>query len=231
VQRAQGDSPESAAALERLCASYWAPVYSFIRRRGYGRSDAEDLTQAFLAALLQEGFWQRTDRSQGRFRGYLAGALRMFLHDERDRARAWKRGGRAEYVQFDAIEEIERELDGLSGVAEPDPGAAFDRRWAQTLMARVVRRLEDEHGRSGKERQFRTLSRFLTETPSRGDYDQAAAALGASRTTVAVWTHRLRQRFAELLHLEVAETVSDPALVTDEMRHLLHAIGSRGSAM
>jgi RNA polymerase sigma-70 factor (ECF subfamily) len=155
----------------------------------------------------------------------------MFLHDERDRARAWKRGGRAEYVQFDAIEEIERELDGLSGVAEPDPGAAFDRRWAQTLMARVVRRLEDEHGRSGKERQFRTLSRFLTETPSRGDYDQAAAALGASRTTVAVWTHRLRQRFAELLHLEVAETVSDPALVTDEMRHLLHAIGSRGSAM
>ena len=228
VQRAGGNSDERTAALENLCATYWPPVYAFIRRRGYGRGDAEDLTQAFLVALMHEGFWQRTDRSQGRFRGYLAGALRMFLYDERERAATWKRGGRAEWVKWDELEQVEREIDQTVTLPISDPAAAFDRCWAQTLVVRAMRRLEEEQRAAGKCAQFQVLQPFLADAPSRGDYELTAATLGTSRTTVAVWMHRLRQRLTELVQLEVAETVTDQTLVKDEMRLVLQALSGSG---
>lgn len=230
VQRAQADdTPEATAALERLCRAYWAPVYAFIRRRGYGRADAEDLTQAFLFALIQEGFWRRANPAQGRFRGYLAGALRMFLSDERARTGAWKRGGRAEWVPVGSLDQLENELGSGAGDGSSDPAALFEQRWAHAIVARAVQRLEEEQNGAGRARQFRALQRYLAETPERGDYARVAAELGTTRTTVAVWMHRLHQRLAELVQLEVAETVADPALVKEEVRHVLCALSGRGA--
>ncbi len=219
---AREDSAGGRQALEQLCAAYRQPIYSYLRRRGYAPADAEDLTQSFFAYLLDSDFLERPDPAKGRFRGYLVGALRHFLSDHHERAGAQKRGGGAQFVEWTDLD-AEREF-AASDQAQLDPSEAYEKSWALTLLARALRQLEQEQVAAGKARQFTLLQPFLSSTPTRGDYENAAAALGTSRTTVAVWVHRLNHRYAELVKLEVAGTVHSPNEIAAEMQHLLQAL-------
>ena len=220
ILEARGDTTGRRVALERLCRAYWPPIYGYLRRRGHAPADAEDLTQGFFAHLLESDFLDRSDPAKGRFRGYLVGALRHFLGSHFEHARAQKRGGGASFV--DAAD-AEREFAAID-VPDADPGAIYEKSWALTLLARALRRLEEEQAAAGKIRQFAALRPFLSATPTRGDYDLAAADLGTSRTNVAVWVHRLNARYAELVKLEVAATLEDPADTEPELRHLLQVL-------
>lgn len=222
VLAARHDSGGRRDALERLCRSYWPPIYGYLRRRGHAPADAEDLTQAFFADLIAGDFLDRPDPAKGRFRGYLVGALRHFLSHHFERVGAQKRGGQARFIDWTIID-AEREFAALDQ-PQLDPSDAYETTWALTLLANALKRLEHEQSAAGRARQFELLKPFLSAAPTRGDYEQAAARLGATRTTVAVWIHRLNQRYAELVRLEVAGTVSDPAEIPTEMRHLLHAL-------
>ena len=163
----------------------------------------------------------RPDPAKGRFRGYLLGALRHYVGSEREKQHAQKRGGADEFkcVSLDA----EHDFQAID-LPQLDPSEAYEKTWALTLLARALRQLESEQIAASKGRQFAVLQPFLSTTPTRGDYDTAAAALGTSRTNVAVWVHRLNHRYAELVKLEVAATVHDPAEVKSEMQHLFQAI-------
>lgn len=210
-------------ALERLCANYWLPLYAYLRRRGHAPADAEDLTQAFFCHLLASDFLERSDPEKGRFRGFLIGALKRFLGSHFARENAAKRGGGAiRLVDWAAID-AEAEFVPFAD-APLDASEVYESSWAYALIARALRRLEEEQVGPEKVRRFAHLKNFLTAPPERGDYDRAARELGATRANVSLWVHRLSARYAELVKLEVAATVRDPADVKDEMAHLLRVL-------
>jgi RNA polymerase sigma-70 factor (ECF subfamily) len=222
VLEARRDSAQRRTALEQLCTAYWLPVYGYLRRRQHAPADAEDLTQAFFATLLESDFLERTDPAKGRFRGYLVGALRHFLGSHFERENARKRGGGATHIDW-AHPDAEREFAALDQ-PQLDPSEAYETTWALTLLARALHRLEEEQTAAKRARQFAVLKTFLSSTPTRGDYEQAALTLGTTRTNIAVWVHRLNHRYAEIVQLEVAATVHDPAEVKSEMQHLFQAL-------
>jgi DNA-directed RNA polymerase specialized sigma24 family protein len=222
VLEARNDSGHRREALERLCRTYWLPVYGYLRRRGHAAPDAEDLTQGFFAYLLGSDFLQRPDPARGRFRGYLIGALRHYLGTHFERANAQRRGGGAQFLDWNQLD-AEREFAALDQ-PQRDPSEVYETGWALALLGRAMERLASEQGTPAKAQQFAVLRPFLSAAADRGGYDQAALALGTTRTNVAVWVHRLNHRYGELVKLEVAATVHDPAEVKHEMQHLLQAL-------
>ena len=216
------DSAERPEALQRLCAAYWLPIYSYIRRRDQAPADAEDLTQGFFASLLEGDFLERSDPAKGRFRGYLIAALRQFLADHFERVGAQKRGAGRTLIDWTVLD-AESEFTAANQ-PQLDPSEAYERTWALTLLGRAMAQLEADQNAAGKSRVLAVLQPFLSTTPTRGDYDEAALALGTSRTNVAVWVHRLNHRYAEFVKLEVATTVRSPDDIPTEMQHLLQAL-------
>lgn len=210
-------------ALERLCANYWLPLYAYLRRRGHAPADAEDLTQAFFCHLLATDFLERSDPEKGRFRGFLVGALKRFLGTHFTRENAAKRGGGAVDLVDWAAADAEAKFMPFAE-APLDASEVYESSWAYALIGRALRRLEEEQAGPEKARRFAHLKAFLSAAPDRGDYDRAARALGATRANISLWVHRLSTRYAELVKLEVAATVRDPADVKDEMAHLLRVL-------
>jgi RNA polymerase sigma factor (sigma-70 family) len=221
---ADQESPQAAAALEQLCRTYWYPLYYYVRRRGYGHEDAQDLTQGFLLQLLERESFARTDASKGRFRSFLLASLNYFLSDQRDRAAAQKRGGGRPTISFmDARDADERYR--LEPVDDRSPDKLFERRWALTLLDRVLARLEQEFREGGKMELFQRLRTFLVAGTGEGSYAEVGAELGMSGEAVKKAVHRMRHRYYELFREEIAHTVADQAEVEEEMRYLCAVIG------
>jgi RNA polymerase sigma-70 factor (ECF subfamily) len=215
-------SPGSRRALATLCEAYWFPLYAFARRLGRQPDDARDLTQAFFARLLEKDFLRAADPARGRFRSFLLAAFKHFLAKEHDRAAAQKRGGGKHMFSLDlASAEGRYGLEPASGLT---PERAYERRWALTLLDRVMRRLQDESSALGKERLFDRLKVFLTGDSDTPPYREVADELGMTEGAVKVAVHRLRRRFRELVLEEIAQTVDGPAEVEDELRHLFEAL-------
>ncbi|MEL6330604.1 MAG: sigma-70 family RNA polymerase sigma factor [Planctomycetota bacterium] len=207
-------------ALEYLCEAYWRPLYVFARYSGHGAEDARDLTQAFLARVIETGGLGGADPDRGRFRSYLLGAMKHFMANARERARAGKRGGGQRFVQGD-IAEMESRIAGET-TTPADADRAFDRDWARETTSAALRRLESDWAGRGRGGQFEALRATLTgEGPARSEL---AGQLGMSENAVAVSIHRLRQRYAALVREAVARTVADEADIEDEMRHLVDVL-------
>jgi len=216
-------SAESDQALETLCRTYWYPLYAYVRRQGHGPHDAQDLTQEFFSRLVQPDYLKSVAREKGRFRTFLLVALKRFLANEWDRARAQKRGGGQVHVTLDT--------SGAETRYEAEPAEAldadriYDRRWALTLLEQTMARLRGEFSGAGKAKEFSRLKVFLTADRSTIDYGSLAAELGQSEGALRVAIHRLRKRFREIFREAIAHTVSNPDEVEGEMRHLLAVLG------
>jgi RNA polymerase sigma-70 factor (ECF subfamily) len=223
VRRAGGrGSAQAAEALEKLCRTYWLPLYGYIRRQGYGPHDAQDLTQGFFARLLGTDSFAGVSREKGKFRTFLLAALNHFLSDERDRARAEKRGGGQPVVSIDETEAEQRYLQAPSQNLAPE--RAFDKHWALTVLEEALARLRQEHQMPGKAEIFAHLGAFLSKEGSKADYDAVAPKLGMSANAVAVGVHRLRQRYRECIRLELAQTVARPEDLDEEMNYLFSVL-------
>jgi RNA polymerase sigma-70 factor (ECF subfamily) len=223
IAAGRSTSTESRRALESLCAAYWPPVYAHLRRSGRNGEDASDLTQEFFARLLAGDTLNHADAARGRFRSYLLGALKHFLADQHDRTSAQKRGGGREIFSLDAI--TGEDSYAWEPADNRTPDQLFERRWALALMARVLKRLEEECSLAGKAALFARLKGFLTEGTTTTTYPEvAAAALDMTEANVRMTVTRLRRRYGELVRAEVARTVSSPEEVEDEMRHLLQVL-------
>jgi RNA polymerase sigma-70 factor (ECF subfamily) len=216
-------SPQADDALARLCRAYWYPLYAYVRRQGHSSADAEDLTQEFFARLLEKNFLKAAAPEKGRFRSFLLIALKRFLANEWERARAQKRGGGNAPLELDAVSAEERYR--LEPVDEASGDRIYERRWALTLLDQVLQRLHDEAARAGKGAQFELLKTFLYGEKSALPQTEIGAQLGLSESAVKSAVHRLRQRYREVLRQEVAHTVASPADVEDELRHLLKVLG------
>jgi RNA polymerase sigma factor (sigma-70 family) len=211
-------------ALEELCRTYWYPLYAFVRNRGYSADDAQDLTQAFFARIIETGGFASADRERGRFRSYLLGAMKHFLANEWHRSQTQKRGGKVQFIEWDALDPEAR----YAGVSTPsdNPELLFDREWALETIAGAMKTLCDEMASASKSEQFDVLKGGLTgqDELSRADI---AAKLNMSEGAVKVAVHRLRQRYRHLLRAAIAETVSNEADLDDEMRYLVAVLRRR----
>ena len=219
VQRAgREDTPRAGQALEHLCCAYWYPLYAYVRRRGYAASDAQDLTQAFFARLIERRWVGNADSERGRFRTFLLTALSRFLADEWDKGRAQKRGGGVTHVPIQ-IETAETRY-GNEPADHLTPEQCYERRWAVTLLENVLRRLRDEHEREGRAAQFDALHAGLVGDRQTLSYNQMAARLGISEGAARVAVHRLRKRYRQVLRDEIAQTLTPEEDVEEELRHL-----------
>jgi RNA polymerase sigma-70 factor (ECF subfamily) len=214
-------SPQAARAMEELCRTYWFPLYAYVRRRGHSKEDAEDLTQAFFARLLEKNFLADLDSDRGKFRAFLLAALKHFLANERDKARTLKRGGGSVHLSLD-WQTADTKFQ-VAATNEPSPDKAFDREWAVALLARVIERLQGECTTDGKAKLFDQLKTFLTAGKAESAQRDVANALGMEEGAVRVAVHRLRKRYRQLLRDEIAHTLADAAMVDEEMRALFGA--------
>jgi len=223
VSTGHSDTARARDALSKLCQTYWPPLYAYVRRVGHSPEDAKDLTQEFFARLLERNSFAQADRERGRFRSFLLGSLKNFLASEWEKACAQKRGGRAHIISLE-LDTAETRCAQL--VAPGDtPDRAFDRQWALALLEVVLDRLRQEYKDTGREDVFLGLKDTLSGGRSEIPYRDLGASLGMSEGAVKVTAHRLRQRYRGLLREEIANTVSDPKEVEEELRHLFAALG------
>ena len=215
-------------ALAELCRTYWRPIFSFVCRRGYSTQDAQDLTQDFFVMILERNWLEHANPNRGRFRSLLLKSLQNFLINAAEKAHTRKRGGDVKFVSWD---------DWMSEAPSPIPISAqaldslpperiFDLRWAVTVVEHALRRLREECEGKGKLRLFHALSGYIAAERDEVSYAKLSTALGVSETAVKKQLRSMRLRYRSLLRDEVAQTVTDPAEVEDEIRHLCAALAA-----
>ncbi|MGB9473780.1 MAG: sigma-70 family RNA polymerase sigma factor [Candidatus Udaeobacter sp.] len=222
VLEAQTESPAAQNALEKLCRVYWRPIYGFVQRQGIGPEEAKDITQGFFADLLEHKSLTAVRREKGRFRSYLLGALKYFLADERRRVMAIKRGKGQRFIPLEELRGDER-----SDMEPKDPVTAeqiYERRWASTVLERVLGLLKNEYVAAGKAALFDSLTQLLPDEPGAPSQADIAGQLGMTANAVRQAFHRFRQRYQSLLREEIAHTVATPGDVEDELRHLIAVV-------
>jgi RNA polymerase sigma factor (sigma-70 family) len=222
VLTAQGESAAAQEALEKLCRIYWWPIYSFIRRRGSGPEEAEDLTQGFFAVLLERRDLQAVRRENGRLRSFFFASLKHFLAKEHRRATAVKRGDGRQIVPLDEL--LARKRADLEPADTLSADRIFERRWALTVLEQALTRLEDEYRTAGNARLFERLKKLLTDEPDRPSQGEIAHEFSMTENAVNQAFYRLRQRYRELVRDEIAQTVIAPTDTEDELRHLVAAL-------
>jgi RNA polymerase sigma factor, sigma-70 family len=223
--RSQAEPDIAGAALAELCQTYWAPLYSFVRGRGYSVHDAQDLTQSFFAYLLERKVYARADRQKGRFRAFLLVSLKNFLADAADRERTLKRGGGQDFLPLreDQAEEAESLFQNHSGTSNGD--RLFDLGWAEALVAAGLERLSTDYKVGGKEQLFNELRSFVAGgTDPLPTYADLADRLEMAEPTLRSHVTRLRARYREALRAEVRRTVDTETEVDDELHELLHVL-------
>jgi RNA polymerase sigma factor (sigma-70 family) len=221
VAAGQEDSPNARQALEFLCRKYWSPLYFYLRRRGHDRSQAEDFVQGFFAHLLEKHGLRNVRPRKCKFRSFLLTSLKNFVTDEWRRTQTERRGG-GRYVAPLEFEQAETSYSLEPG----DPLSAdrlFDRAWALTVIGRAVEMLRREYVQAGKGELFEQLQGHITTEPEAGFYHRSAERLGMTDGAVRVAAHRLRQRLRELIRAEIAETVTTPEELNEEIQALFSA--------
>jgi len=219
VLEAQGPTPAAEEALEKLCRTYWRPIYGFVRRQGVGPEEAKDLTQGFFALLLERRDLDTVRKEKGRLRSYLLTSLKHFLASEQRRAMAIKRGKGQRLVPLEELTAKERiEMEPAEHLSAD---RLYERRWALTLMEQVLRRLKDEYCEAGNAALFDSLKQLLPDelgTPSRAEI---ALQLGMTDNALRQAFHRFRHRYQVLLREEISHTVAIASDIEDELRHLI----------
>ena len=222
VLEAQGESPQAQEALEKLCRTYWRPIYSFIRRQGSWTEDAEDLTQGFFALLLERKDLNTVRKEKGRLRSYLLASVKNFLADESRHAMAIKRGKGQRLIPLDDIRERDR-ID-IERSERLTADQIYERRWAFTVLEQVMARLRDEYRSAGNLRFFEQMKKMLMDKPNRPSQAQVASEFDMTENAVKQAFYRFRQRYQTLLREEIAHTVAMPGDIEDELRYLIAVV-------
>ena len=219
VLEAQGESPAAKEALEKLCRTYWRPIFAFLRRQGFRPDEAEDITQGFFAELLERRSLSAVRKEKGRLRSFLLGGLKYFLASEGRRAMATKRGKGQRLVPLEELR-----ADDRIEIEPADPMTAemiYERRWALTVLERVLSRLKDEYSVAGNAALFDSLKELLPDEPGSLSQAEIATRLGMTENAIRQAFYRFRQRYQAILREEIANTVATPGDIEDELRHLI----------
>jgi RNA polymerase sigma factor (sigma-70 family) len=224
LRAGQSDTGLAQKALEDLCQRYWYPIYCFVRRRGYSPEDSQDLTQEFFSRLLASNGLASVDRTKGKFRSFLLASVSHLLANEWNRSQRQKRGGGALHFSLDVAAAEGRFR--LEPSDELTPETIYERRWAETVVDSVTSRLEAEFAEAGMAKRFEVLKVFLVADGEPASYAEMARRIEVSEGAVRTAIYRMRQRYGELFRAEIAQTVSGPHEMEEELRHFLAVLGS-----
>jgi len=214
----RGDAATRHQSLEIICASYWKPVYTWLRARGAAPADAEDTTQSFFARLLAEEWLAEVHEAKGRLRSFLLVLLKRHAAGERDHREAKKRGGGMVFVPLDSAEaEQAWERQPATGAS---PDVVFARQWALQLLERVMQSLREGYQKSGRAGLFDELRDYLSGGSAEESYGASADRLGMTTSAVKAAAFRLRERYRTKLREEVLATLGSPAELDEELRWL-----------
>ena len=217
-----GDSDERRRSLSEMCETYWAPLYVYVRSRGYDTEEAKDLTQEFFALVIQERFLKNVAEEKGRFRNFLLASLNNFLANEWHKKSAKRRGGGVSVVSIDTADAESRLADLAASGRSPED--VYRRRWALDLLERAQHRLKAEHGSGNRRERFEILENYISPTNEVDSYAQLEKTSGVSSSALKVSVHRLRKRFGELVRDEIRRTVASEEDVQVELQDLLSAL-------
>jgi RNA polymerase sigma factor (sigma-70 family) len=222
VLEAQSQSPAAQDALEKLCRTYWRPIYSFLRRQGVGPEEAEDVTQGFFELILERRDLDSVRKEKGRLRTYLLASLKHFIADQRRRELAIKRGRRHGLIPLEELRAneqvdpaLERTMDALSA------DQLYELRWALALMEQVLGRLKDEYRATGNGVLYDWLKQLLPDEPGAPSRAEIASKLGMTDNALRQAFRRFRHRYQSLLREEIGHTVLTVSEIEDELRHLI----------
>jgi RNA polymerase sigma factor (sigma-70 family) len=215
-------SPNASAALEQLCTSYWYPLYAFVRREGYQQAEAQDLTQGFFATLLQRDDLRHVHPDKGRFRSFLLAALKNYLINEWDKARAQKRGGGQTVLSLDF--DLAESKFGTQPGDSTTPEVAFQRQWALTLLENVQQQLKRDMSANRRGDLYDALQPHLVGEPGAEKYNELAKRFGMTEAAVKMAMSRLRKRYRAMLREEIAQTVSSEEEIDAEIRDLFDSL-------
>ncbi len=228
VIAARGSTLEAKQALRELCETYYGPVELFVRRSRGGADDARDLTHEFFAKLLEGNSLGNVDRTRGRFRSYLLGAVKHFLSDQHVRDQTLKRGGGQSPQSLDQpMRDVDSGFAESLTISDPcgfPPDAFFDRHWALAVVEHAIDTLRAEAESNGELARFDVLQRWLVTPSSHDTAIEAARSLNLSDGAFKVAVHRLRKRFRHVVVDRIATTVQDPVEVQDELNYLISAM-------
>ena len=205
---------ERDSVLAFVCAAYRPPVYSFLRKRGYGKEDADDLTQGFFEIVVRDELLERAERGTGKFRSFVLAVLEKFVANAERTRTALKRGGGKAGVELHEAT-IEDEVERLiSSCATPEE--AFDRAWLTMILQRVIEELRVQYEEAGKAVLFTSLLPWLLLDDERSQTDAAAQA-NISVVNFRVQLHRLRMRYRDGLQREIAATLTSEEDLAEEL--------------
>ena len=236
VLAARGESAEAKFALRDLCEAYYGPVEAFVGRYRAGRDDARDLTHQFFAKLLEGNSLKGVQRTRGRFRSYLLGAVKHFLSDQADRTLAEKRGGGQTPQSLHASpshDRSDRAEHTPLDVADPHgfpPDAFFDRHWALSIVEKAMSALQAESQDRGESPRFEVLRRWLIPSEDGAMAAETARLLDMTDGAFKVAVHRLRQRFRQLVKDQIASSVDGPEALLEELDYLIQALTAAESS-
>ncbi|MEZ5304086.1 MAG: ECF-type sigma factor [Verrucomicrobiales bacterium] len=222
AQAQNGDATEARRALETLCQQYWYPLYAYARWLGESAPDAEDVTQSFVSHLIERDCFVRADASKGKMRSFLCVMLKRFVIDERRKRQAIKRGGDARLLSLEGKEAEARFAQEL--ISEETPERLFERRWAKTVIQRVGDLLREDYASRGRGEVYDGMAKFLSWNERPEAQKETAKELGMSVGALRMNITRMRQRFGELLKLEVAETLLEGEDVEEECQYLFRVL-------
>ncbi len=222
LSAAHHDTEQASTALEHLCGVYWYPLYAYVRRRGYSSHDAQDLTQAFFARLLERRWVEGADQTKGRFRTFLLTAMSRFLSDQWDKSNAMKRGGGVAHIPIQ-IGDAETRY-GLEPENKATPEQWYERQWALALLDQVLKQLQAEYEKEGKSGLFEALNPALQGRSESQPYADLASSLGISVSAVKVAVHRLRKRYRQILRQNIAQTLHNAQDLEEELRYLMSVL-------
>ncbi len=224
IRETQSDG-SAQRALSDFCEAYWPPLYTFVRRRGYSPSDAQDLVQDFFVHLFKQNTLSRADREKGRLRTFLLTSLENFLRKQWNRMHTIKRGGEQQLVSFDLL--LPNAEAAMQASAHLSDVISYDVAWASSVVRRAWKNLRQTFATEGKREWIDELKPFIAGgTTALPNQEDVAQQLGVPIATFRVWLTRLRQRYRDALRAEVASTVSDPADVDDELQYLYRILTS-----
>ena len=208
-------------AFETILASYWKPVYKYLRFKwNVSNEDAKDLTQGFFTNAFEKNHFAGYDASKASFQTFLRTCLDGFVGNERKAGARLKRGGAFEHFQFDFIS-AEVEFASHAAAVNSNPEDYFHREWVRWMFTLAVEALRRRCEETSRTVHFQLFERYDLNDDRTVSYSSLAEEFGLDTTTVTNYLATARRDFRRIVIDKLREVTATEEEFRAEARSLL----------
>jgi RNA polymerase sigma factor (sigma-70 family) len=210
-------------AFETILASYWKPVYKYVRLKWQvNNEDAKDLTQGFFANAFEKNHFANYDASKASFQTFLRTCLDGFVANERKAGKRIKRGGEVEHFQLDFVT-AEDEFALHAATSDLSPEDYFHREWVRWMFTLAVEALRRRCEDTGRKIHFQLFERYDLADDGAGkvSYASLGEEFGLEAATVNNYLAAARRDFRRIVLEQLREITATEEEFQREARSLL----------